>query len=681
MASLPPRAMQRLQRDLKELYREPLPGIHVHLHPSNMALMCLLLTPLEGPLCGLRLHLSVSISPSYPCYPPEVSIQTPILGHPNIFNSFICCDILSLRRLHDQSSLDYMGGYTPAYLLKYLFLQLLTFFSAPQIEQDHGGVLSFDWTLVSYFKDFACDECGYHTAMIRKGIYRDGMGLVCDLSEESGNDSDSEEAVEPRRGSKPIDKSVGGSLDMRVQAEGNVSVQSPLSSTDVSLAPPVPEVDLHVLHDHAWLIIFDYLSDQDLFNLARASHTVGDVVHRYNVILRRELVCFFTRKSFREAVLGVGVRLQQEASSNASLKWNGPVKKVLCIEAFDMLSFEAFELEHVHQGIFGHSFTHFLPLGLDDHHFARAIPALQRFLADIGLTCDTSPTGFLDVIPKLMNTMIVNMMKECDIPGASIEPGDEYVWERLTESSASKRAVLQASEKAFTGYCLLFHLLMKLSSMFPLIKAKAQEKMALFFTGKASRNKKNIPDLGEFVAVLPLVVEDGSDWATICSALVEELLTRNVMWTLREKPELAELGKDRSNNFIIPARRRLQDTFLASRTGLRLMMLQANFMKALLQWRNKLNETYGFPPSEMAAYLVELVKRIYVVQGGKRDPYSAWKDFFTLLQYEPIPSMIETIEMLKSAVLDSKSKGYHRDGKISGQKQAAHKAHKTFDRR
>ncbi|MCO5611517.1 hypothetical protein L7F22_065770 [Adiantum nelumboides] len=104
--------------------------------------------------------------------------------------------------------------------------------------------------------------------------------------------------------------------------------------------------------------------------------------------------------------------------------------------------------------------------------------------------------------------------------------------------------------------------------MFPLIKAKAEEKMALFFIGKASCNKKNKHDLGKFVAFLLLVVKEGFDWATICSALMEELSTRDVMWTLSKKSELAKLGKDRSNNYIILAQRRLQDTILASQMGL-----------------------------------------------------------------------------------------------------------------
>ncbi|MCO5579485.1 hypothetical protein L7F22_033340 [Adiantum nelumboides] len=147
------------------------------------------------------------------------------------------------------------------------------------------------------------------------------------------------------------------------------------------------------------------------------------------------------------------------------------------------------------------------------------------------------------------------------------------------------------------------------------------------------------------------------------------------MWVLREKPELAELGRDRSNSKIISADRRMRETFMASQTGLRLMMLQANFMRALVRWRKKLDDSYGFPAGAMAAHLVELVKRIYKVR-SRRHPYGAWRDFFTILQYEPIPNMSETEQMLKTAILRSKSKGYHNDaGRSWGHRQSSYLAH------
>ncbi|MCO5579486.1 hypothetical protein L7F22_033341 [Adiantum nelumboides] len=439
MASLSPAALQRLQRDLSELYKEPLPGIRVYVDPSNISHMCLILEPLEGSLHHSRLHLSVLIPSSYPHLPPKVSIDTPVVGHPNVFDSHICCDILRPQQtatpLYPQHS-RYMGGYTPAYLLKYVFLQLLTFFSAPRIEQDYGGMSRTLFGLSSVSTNFLCKRCDYSRNPQSKVVYP--------VSYEPSN---------------------------KETAHKNVQVAA-CPQEDVTCEQDL----LHMLHDHVWLLIFERLLDQDLINLRKASPRVaGDVLCRYNVLLRNELVCFFTRKSFREALLGVGVRLDDGTTSSSSMR-----KRALHIDAFDLLSEEAFEAQHVRHGICGNGFTHFLPLGLDDQHFVRAVPILQKFLGSVKLILDISPTGFLDVIPKLMNTMIVKMMTDCDtqISGAKLDGDDDYMDCDLTET-VSRRAILQASENAFKGYCLLFHLLVKLSGTFPVIKVKAQEKLTL----------------------------------------------------------------------------------------------------------------------------------------------------------------------------------------------------------
>ncbi|RIB20026.1 ubiquitin-conjugating enzyme/RWD-like protein [Gigaspora rosea] len=121
----------RLKRDIIELRNDPLKGIDVIIHDDDITSMCLILTPLQGPFFGLRLHLSVNIPEEYPRIAPKVSIQTAV-EHPNVIdsdndngNAYICADIL---KNNNRSSRGYNGGYTAGYLLKYIFLQLLSFF-------------------------------------------------------------------------------------------------------------------------------------------------------------------------------------------------------------------------------------------------------------------------------------------------------------------------------------------------------------------------------------------------------------------------------------------------------------------------------------------------------------------------------------------------------------------------
>lgn len=115
---------QRLLRDIDELTREPYPKITLHVHDGdNLKQACLILDT-QG--FG-TLHLTVSFGDSYPLDPPSVSIETPV-SHPNVFGDYICATILNTTE-----------DYTPAYTLKTIAIQLLSFFSSDDIEQDHYG--------------------------------------------------------------------------------------------------------------------------------------------------------------------------------------------------------------------------------------------------------------------------------------------------------------------------------------------------------------------------------------------------------------------------------------------------------------------------------------------------------------------------------------------------------------
>src|SRR5437763_2261535 len=131
--------LQRLRREIVELYNEPLKGIKVKLHDHDITSMCLILTSYQGPFSNLRLHCKVKVPEGYPQVAPNITIQTQVT-HPNISEEgSICADILQACPLNRDSQ-HYNGGYTPGYLLKYIFLQLLSFFSDNNVEQWDGHV-------------------------------------------------------------------------------------------------------------------------------------------------------------------------------------------------------------------------------------------------------------------------------------------------------------------------------------------------------------------------------------------------------------------------------------------------------------------------------------------------------------------------------------------------------------
>ncbi|KAI5356823.1 Putative ubiquitin-conjugating enzyme E2, ubiquitin-conjugating enzyme/RWD [Septoria linicola] len=116
----------RLLRDIDELRRKPYPGIELHVHESDIRTACLVLTPAgEEPL-----HLTLHFTSFYPLEPPDVTLQSSI-SHPNVFDDRLCLNMLTSD-----------DGYTPAYTLKGICIQLLSFFASDTMEQmwgEHGG--------------------------------------------------------------------------------------------------------------------------------------------------------------------------------------------------------------------------------------------------------------------------------------------------------------------------------------------------------------------------------------------------------------------------------------------------------------------------------------------------------------------------------------------------------------
>ena len=109
---------QRLLRDIAEIQVDPYPRITLHVN-DNLTQACLVLSP-DG---QEPLHLTMYFG-NYPLQAPVVKIQSKVC-HPNVFGDYICASILNTT-----------AGYTLAYTLKSIAIQLLSFFSSESLEQD-----------------------------------------------------------------------------------------------------------------------------------------------------------------------------------------------------------------------------------------------------------------------------------------------------------------------------------------------------------------------------------------------------------------------------------------------------------------------------------------------------------------------------------------------------------------
>ncbi|CAG8835772.1 20498_t:CDS:2, partial [Gigaspora margarita] len=211
------------------------------------------------------------------------------------------------------------------------------------------------------------------------------------------------------------------------------------------------------------------------------------------------------------------------------------------------------------------------------------------------------PSIILKMIPRMMNLIVVNLMKACD---------DSSGHTKLT----CKNLFLKASEKALQGYCLLFHLLIKLSEKYPEITKEAINKVLIFMNSEEKR------------FIIYLFLCKNIVWSEFCPYFLEELLAHNVVWFLNKNPDLAYIELNDYHS-----KYQLDTTFELSNTSLCLILFQVSFLKIMQGIEENIKRRYGYPSDEMIRFFL---------------PEQNWEQVVS--------------KMLKDAINKSFHNGYHQ---------------------
>jgi len=291
---------------------------------------------------------------------------------------------------------------------------------------------------------------------------------------------------------------------------------------------------------------------------------------------------------------------------------------------FDLVSHLAFQEEKVRKASYKEPFSHWLPLYINKEHGARAVNLAKQAMAKICEDCYGSfrPEMVLEVIPKLMNTMVVSMM--------------------------SKK--LYASIMALEGYCAFHHLFLMFMEEYPELKKVVDSTIQKFISYETFRNKKDIPALGEWIPLLTVTETYG--WKDVSEAYLLEMFDRNVLWSLKKYPELqTEKGPAYYDQ-------RLKKVFDATIVSNRLLMFHVYFLKhiarpdgvSIQQIRGLLDFRCGRPTYQMKDQLQEECKSIQKVEH--------WTAFFKKI-YVTAPTKEMMARWLERCVSNSLKKGYH----------------------
>ncbi|TFK74838.1 hypothetical protein BDN72DRAFT_788571, partial [Pluteus cervinus] len=694
--------LSRLYRDLAELQESPYPGVRVFFDDANIRKFCLVLIPPGGPWKDLSLHFDVEIPSNWPTAPPRVQSTVKGVEHPNLFGSWICCDLLKLQY---ELPAGYTGGYTPALALRGLFLQFLTFFSSTEVEQTGGYKVRIGEARIRrYFAEdddplettfptglySKCDttdsvqqeleerwnklEGAEHSNPIAEDQVHDLVHIV-KSTEPRPNRIHCFEYDNPRRihtlnviNSFTCPNCPYGSSELPHHNADQPAAQRDPSTPSHPAPPPPNTCLLGNLNDDTLSVIISHLPTEYLFSFAQAYPRVRALAESLHIFLQRELECFFLRTPLDRSILGIGINFDQKT-------------RILSSD-FDWLSEYAFISYGVRKSIQKRDFTFFLPLAFSRSHFERAEPRIWACLSLLyqkvrsameaskmrqasqpygsKSTKSTPPRDIVverhktaSVVYRLMLNIVVSLMRSCD----------DFIQAHIGVKNNGK--LLYASEKAIISYCHLFHLLICLSRVEQGIKADAIAILKRFIEDESFRHKDHNPDMGELIVMITLVlvlstsdsdddiINNGVTWETLSEPFLREAFTRNVRWNLKDSPDLEVLEEG-------PSEYRLHWTFQQSKTSLRLMMFQITFLQMFITTYSgesgfaKLDENYGFAEQGLPEKMVEEIKRIYLVDD--------WSMFFKRVRFEKGVNMDvgELSLMLRECVVASGKKGYHK---------------------
>lgn len=602
---VPAAAMLRLARDLREVQANPLPNIAAEPHADNMRIWHVTFTAPDGPYSGVCFHMVMQYPAAYPSEPPRVKLCT-MIPHPNVFEGYDfnanrnepgCWICLNMLRNTNQGS---NSGWSGAYSVYSIIMQLQSFLFAENIDQD-------------YDPDYGDTESS-------EGFCRQAVEDAQAFHDEHGDKFPA--IVIPRF--NPF---------QNIRAGRRVLLCDLLPVAALTSASG--GFELGELPDEVLLQIADQLPPQAVSALFRTCKAVASTLSRSQLAVRRELICFYSKAHFTEAVLGFGMHLEHGSWHAGGIC--GRHIKTISTE-LELLSQDAFETAAVRTSVWQKPFEFFLPVLLGTDHSQRALPLAKTNLMRIsGYPVATAfdPMVVLTVLPKLLNQMTVSLM------------------------SADHGTSLHASEKALLGFTSFHHLLLKLASEHPVIQERAEFWVHEFTRSPARRSKLVIHDLGEFLVLLYLCRE--GTWAKLANHFLEETFVRNVRWILDEQNGdagvLAVLELDNTSTY------RLDRTLQASATSIRLLMFQAFFLrqvacpagKTATQILHQYESSNGRPPPGTAFKLQMACKENL----GEL----SWPKFFTRMGVG-VPKQHQLCNTLRAAVRSSEARGYHSSASV-----------------
>lgn len=528
-------ALTRIQHDLNHLAKNPVPNINIWPLDDNIMVLHADLNVVEGLYNGTKLHLVFKMPDDYPYSPPMGFISS---GHPftsefheHVFDNnraihtddkievggySICIDMLSNFQRYFGTSIN-KSGWNPAYTLTTVLLQLCTFFADPDLPRYKIPSQKSIENMIAQSQLYKCKTCEH-------------------FNSDSLNNSDKKELHEPE------------SNDQNTNDNDNSNHQvDPQDKPKKQCTKIIPQ----------------------------------SVIEKLSCSFTKLSVFDDDRKLNPNVILGYPLHVTRQNNKMSSEMILDLISYDSFISELQRVGFSKLELYNdvCFKSASGASYNHWLPIFIHsaiwekNKHYVKNSISIIHNGTPIGIESnDFREENVLDVLPALMNQMVVHMMKG------------------TTHQSIS----------AIEAYCHLLRLLMAFLDEYPKLQQTINRKVSDFINDPAKRRKYVIPDLGQFIILIFL--SDFSYYSDINlkKALLEEFFTRNILWMKRENC-FDKLNKSKKSITRLSTER-LPTLFQSVQVSNKLLVFYLKVAKVFIfkGVKEELDNRFGVPPEKIS---------------------------------------------------------------------------------